>query len=492
MTVDIEKDTRPIAVASRPSSPGHHLGQLARELSGVKLMTDQGNAELFADVYGSRLRYDHARKRWLLYTGTHWAEDLDGAVYRLGMQVQAERRKRAETLEDGERRTQIAYALRSESRQRIDAMLALAKNLDPITTKGTEWDTDPYLLGTPSGVIDLRTSKLRDGRPEDHITKLTGVRYDPDAKAPRWERFLTEVTGDDAELSEYLRLAIGYSLTGDIREQVFQILYGDGANGKSTLLNTISYVWGDYALAAPFTTFTAGRYGDSGPTNDLARLDGARFVIATEPNEGASFNEGRVKQITGGDPITARFLHKEHFTFTPQLKLWLAANSKPSVRDLSTGFWRRVRLIGFPVNFAEAGQADDKLTATLRAEGPGILAWAVRACREWQERNLTQPDSVIQAVAEYREESDPVADFIAARLTRVNGEWTSHTALYSEYCDYLPAAQRLGTIRFGRAMEAHFAREQRRAGKGFADVRITDSLSYNERLMYFRDSTLAS
>jgi putative DNA primase/helicase len=225
----------------------------------------------------------------------------------------------------------------------------------------------------PNGVVDLEHGALRPGKREDRITLCTAVPFDPSATCARWERFLREIFGGDEPLAAFVHRAIGYSLTGDTGEQCCFMGYGHGSNGKGTLVNTLKYILGDYSWNMPFSTLEMR--DRAGIPNDVAALDGRRFVVASETNDGARLNEARVKALTGCDPVTARFLHGEFFTFEPVAKFWLSVNHKPVIKDDSHGFWRRLRLIPFLQRF----DVNPNLADELRAEGRGILAWAVVA-----------------------------------------------------------------------------------------------------------------
>jgi putative DNA primase/helicase len=260
--------------------------------------------------------------------------------------------------------------------------------------------------------------------------------FDPCAPCPRWLQFLQEVFDNDADLADFIPRAVGYSLTGDTSEQSIYFCLGRGANGKSRFFAGVRYVLGPYAYDAPFSTFEASARATI--PNDLAALGGRRFVTVSETAENMRLNEARIKALSGCDPITARFLNQEFFTFTPTCKLWLAVNHKPRVTDDSLGFWRRVKLIPFTRTFQ--GADDDKhLDEKLRAEAQGILAWAVRGTLEWQQRGLEPPNAVRAATDEYRTESDPLAEFMSARC--VQGEQLRVTAsgLYKAYAEWAKA-----------------------------------------------------
>ena len=427
-------------------------------------LTDTGNAEFLADLFGHRIRYDHRRHRWLLWEHHHWCPDRDGHIARLAGEAARIRYSRAETITDLKQRQAVAHwAIGSESRMRLDASTSLARNIRPIADSGENWDRDVWLLGVSNGVVDLRTGELRPGRLDDRITMSTGVQFDSEAKCPRWKQFLNEVFGDD-ELIAWLSRALGYSVSGDTTEQCIFIGHGRGANGKTKFNEAIRAALGDYSHSSPFSTFEL--YQRAAIPNDLAALEFKRFVTSSETNDNTRLNEARVKAISGGDPITARYLHAEFFTFMPHLKLWLFVNHKPKVVDDSHGFWRRVRLIPFIRQFS--GEAEDKkLGETLRVEAPGILSWLVRGCLEWQKRGLEPvPEVVKVATQEYKEESDALAGFISDRGVQDANATIKASDLYNEYKNWaveqgMREKEILTSTAFGRRMRDKFSKEKR-------------------------------
>lgn len=414
--------------------------------------TDLGNAEHFAYHYGDRVRFDHRRKRWLTWDAPTWRPDADAAVQRLAHAAVRRRYAEAGRLDDADAKKKAAgWAIKSEARDRLAALLTTAQSLDPIADAGGAWDADPWLLACPNGVVDLRTGTLRDGRPEDRLTLRAGVAFDPGATAPRFERFLDEIFDGDGERVSWLHRAVGYSLTGATSEQIFFLLHGHGANGKGALTRALSHALGDYGFNLPFSTFEAR---PSGIPNDLAALVARRFVTASEANDGTRLNEARIKSLTGEDTITARFLHGEFFQFRPVGKLWLQVNHRPVVKDQSHGFWRRVRLIPFDRTFP----IDKTLDPALHAEAAGVLAWAVRGCLRWQVEGLGDlPAAVRDAGAAYQVESDPLAGFLTEHTSRIDGTSAAAKALYERYCtwadrDNVPKSARLTATAFGLAL----------------------------------------
>lgn len=452
--------------SSRPDTPIKSLSEQGYEPDDFRL-TDSGNAKLFARIYAEQARFDHRRKRWLLWRGHHWARDEVDAVIQLAKDSAEVRYVWAQSIDDLKRRTATAtWAIKSESRHRIEAALRLAQAEQDIANDGRGWDPDPYLLGVRNGVVNLRTGRLRGGRPEDQVTMQASVAFDSDALCPRWEQFLREVFDSDDELIDFVSRALGYSLTGDTSEQCLFFCYGSGGNGKTRLLNAIRFTLGSYAADTPFATFEMS--GRSAIPNDVAALVGKRLVTASESCETARLNEARLKALAGEDPLTARFLHGEYFTFQPSAKLWLSSNHKPLVRDTSSGFWRRVRLIPFLRSFK--GSAEDRtLGASLGAESSGILAWAVRGCREWQKLGLKPSTAVVDATEDYRAESDPLTDFLADRCILDASASAGATELFQAYQSWADARRirewdRLGRGQLGRLLSERFQRKRKSAG----------------------------
>lgn len=397
--------------------------------------TDSGNAELFAAKYTHELRYDHSRQRWLVWRQHWWSEDKDETVIRMAKSAVRSRFLACSHIEDkDDREEEVKWARNSEQRSRIEAMLRLARAECPLSDGGEDWDTDAYLLGVANGVIDLRTGTLRPGRQSDKLTLHSNIQFDPRATAPRWEQFLIETFEGDEELINYTQRAAGYSLTGDVREQRLFVCEGLGANGKSTFLKVLLYVSGDYGTNLPFSAFELR--SRSKIPNDVADTAGRRLVTALETSESEHLNEARIKLLTGGDSVTARRLYREHFTFRPTAKIWLAFNHRPRVSDDSLGFWRRVDTIPFPHEFGE-DEADLALSATLEREAPGILAWMVRGCMQWQDIGLCTPERVKAATAQYRIDSDPLAEFMTERCEVHSSALVEAGILWRNYLDWM-------------------------------------------------------
>lgn len=418
--------------------------------------TDSGNAELFAHLYKDSLRYDHKHQRWLTWREHWWVEDDIEAVGQMAKNAARARLQSSANIGDDDlRKKEADWAIGSESRARIEAVLRLARAERPLADPGLEWDSDPYLLGVANGVVELKTGHLRAGKQSDKITLHTNVRFDPRALAPRWERFLLEIFEGDRELIAYTHRATGYSITGDVREQCLFFCNGMGANGKSTFLDVLQYVLGAYACNLPFSALELKARAPI--PSEIAGLVGRRFVTAIETNETTRLNEGRIKALTGCDPITARFLYGEWFTYQPSAKYWLAFNSKPQIADDSHGLWRRVRTLPFAHEFG-AQEADPTLLAVLKGEAPGILAWLVRGCLKWQAEGLEAPERVKVATNAYREESDPLGDYLAERCTLASEARISAGPLYLDYRDWAQEngeGNPLSRLAFSKCLQAH-------------------------------------
>lgn len=395
-------------------------------------LTDLGNAERLVDAHGDDLRYVHPWGSWLAWDGSRWAVDDTGAVDRRAKATVRAIYKRAAQLEEQDDRRALAkWAQKSESSGAARAMLTLATSEPGIPIRPEALDDKAWLLNVANGTLDLRTGELHRARREDYLTKQAPVAYDPDATCPRWLDFLDYTFAGDAELVEFVRRAVGYTLTGLTREQCLFLCHGPGRNGKSTFLKTVAGLLGeDYAQQAP-TSLLLNRDKNSA-TNDIARLRGARLVTAVETPEGRRLDENLAKQLTGGDKITARLLHKEFFEFTPVLKLWIATNHRPEIRGTDLAIWRRIRLIPFGVIVPES-DVDPDLEHKLQAELPGVLAWAVGGALAWQAGGLGMPSAIVAATQAYRDEMDQIGRFIDERCVTGPASSVKHAELVHAY-----------------------------------------------------------
>jgi putative DNA primase/helicase len=384
-------------------------------------LTDLGNARRVVERHGHDLRYIHPWKIWLVWDGRRWAQDVTGEVVRRVKETQAALfRSTVEAIEalGGDAQAPVEktplgklllHALKWEDARAITRTLDLARSELGIPALPADLDRDPFLLNVRNGTIDLKTGQLRPHQREDLITKLAPVKYDENANCPRWLGFLDRIMDGNTALIRYVQRVVGYGLTGDVSEQCLWFFHGGGANGKSTFLGTILAMLGDYGMQAVSDLLMAKNH-ESHPT-ERADLFGKRFVATIETEEGKRMAEALMKQVTGGDPVRARKMRQDFFEFLPTHKIVLAVNHKPVVRGTDHGVWRRIKLVPFTVTISDS-EKDKNLPAKLKAELPGILAWAIRGCLDWQQHGLGEPDEVRQATSQYQAEQDVIQGFL--------------------------------------------------------------------------------
>lgn len=373
--------------------------------------TDLGNAHRLIDTYGNELHFCYPQNQWYVWTDNRWEVDRTGRLEKYGSEVLATLQREAAKMNGEARQAMRKFADLSEKQPRRIAMLQGAQHIGDIPILPSQLDSDPWVLNTEGGVVDLHTLTVTEARRSCLCSKLAPVVYNTEAVCPQWLKFLDEITAGDVDLQQYLQRAVGYSLTGDTSEECFFLLYGaTGQNGKSTFLRVIQAMLGDYATTASFDTFLA-RKGDAGIRNDVAALVGRRMVIAIEANAGKMLDEALIKSITGRDLITARFMRQEFFTFMPHFKLWLATNHQPVIRGTDGAIWRRVKKIPFTVRIAD-DKLDRHLDDKLHQERQGIFVWALEGLSMWQREGLGDCQAVEMATQEYRDESDILAEFL--------------------------------------------------------------------------------
>jgi len=393
---------------------------------------DTERAVRFAEEFGSDLRYVETWKSWFLWDGTRWSRDRDGHVERLAQEMPKLLLKEAEQVNDFEKQKKLwAEALRSGDAVKLHAMLQLARSQSGIATRAEIFDADPYLFCVRNGVVDLRNGSSRVARREDYLTKQASIAYDREARCPQWIEHLRTVFKGNESLVSFLQDAVGYSLTGATSEQCLFFLNGTGRNGKSTTTETLQALLGDYAQHAPAALFMLDKSGRE-PETEIARLVGARLVIGSEIEEGARLAEARVKNLTGQDTLTGRFLYSSSFDFKPTHKLFIFGNHRPDVSGNDFAIWRRIRLIPFEVQIEES-KVDPQLPAKLAGELPGILNWAIEGCLRWQKEGLKTPTVVTQATAEYRDEEDELGEFIEENCVVGPKFEVTKSALHRDY-----------------------------------------------------------
>jgi putative DNA primase/helicase len=390
--------------------------------------SDIANAQRLVRTHGADIRFTPERG-WLVWDGTRWAPDEKALA------VAAKAKDVALAIFDevkhADRRDETyRHARRSQSRQAIDNMVYLARSETGIPLHLTSFDADPWLLNCANGTIDLKTGALRPHDRANACTKIAGTTFDADADCAKFDAFLAEITGHDIDLYNYLWKFAGYALTGLVTEQTLHFLYGTGANGKSVLCEILLALLGEYGLVASPDLVMARRHG--GIPNDVARLRGVRLAVMNETSQGSRFDEAKLKDLTGGDTLSARFLREEFFDFRPTHKLVIRGNHKPVIHGTDDGIWRRLRLVPFNVAIP-AERQDPHLFEKLRDELPGILGWAVRGCLEWQRNGLRPPAVITDAVSRYREESDTLGRFIAECCEVRKLAEVKSSALFSRY-----------------------------------------------------------
>jgi len=375
--------------------------------------TDLGNAERFNAQHGGDLRYCYDMERWLRWDGARWALDAEPYIEKLAYDTARNIYVEAANTNDPSLRKDLGkWAVKSEARWRIKAMTELARPFKPVYME--DLDSHPWLLNCRNGTLDLRTGELLEHNKRQLLTHVLDIDYEPGAECPAWEAHLELITGGDKALQLYQQKMIGYSLTGNTDEHAVFFLYGPGNNGKSATIEAILQLLGDYARRTRIEALLATFQPGAGPSPYVAGLAGKRFVVASEIPAGRKINESLFKDLSGGDRITARFLHANPFEFAPTHKLFLVGNYKPSVSGDDLGFWRRMHVIPFDETIEpEVRKPMSELLAEFRDEAAGILAWAVAGCLYWQaDGRLNQPDKVAMATKEYRTEEDILQRFI--------------------------------------------------------------------------------
>lgn len=398
--------------------------------------TDIENAAFFAKRVRGRLIYNHPMKSWMAYDEKRWKIDDNGATMRLAKDVAREMQHMAGAIpDDALRMKALKRAVSVQSRRRLDAMVFLAQSELPANPNS--FNVDPYALNLLNGTLDVRTRTLRPHDPADFITKLAPVTFEPEATCGRWCRFIDEIMESDQDLVDFLQRFVGLCLSGRAIERLFAIFYGSGANGKTTFINVILALLGDYGVAVDPALFVAQRDA-SAASPELVRLAGARFVSASELPEGGRLSTALLKRWSGNDPVTARALYCDVVSFLPTWKLGFATNHLPVVRDDSEGFWDRLHQVPFAARF-DGLRRDADLGNKLSEELSGILNWALDGFDRWQANGLNRPDRISSATSDYRADSDIIAAFIAERCVIADQSKVQATLLYATFTAWAKA-----------------------------------------------------
>ena len=396
----------------------------------LKAYTDIGNAARLADRCGGDLRYCAVWKKWLVWDKRRWEVDRTGKVNEKAKAVLDEMRDMPRLIADQQHRY-AKHVKRSSNKAGFNAMVELAQTIDGIPVMPDKLDADPWLLNCSNGTLDLRTGRLRDHSRNDLLTKIVDINYDAEATCPTFDAFLRKIMKDNPELIHYLQRIVGYCLTGDVGEKVMFILYGDGNNGKTTFLETIRHILGDYAGQVPIQSLMKKNWGEGIP-NDIAQLQGKRFATSSETEAGQELAVAKIKQLTGLATVQARYLYAEFFEFFPTFKLFMDCNHKPTVPVDDPAIWNRLKFIPFTVTIPDT-EIDRQMGKKLCAEAAGILAWAVRGCLEWQERGLNEPPEVCKATQIHHRDMDTVGRFLEDRC-EIGSEFQEVTAtLYAAH-----------------------------------------------------------
>lgn len=425
-------------------------------------LDDVGAATRMADMFGPVLRYCYPEHSFYYFDSRRWTRDNSGAVFRMVDDVATAVREDTEAYvdafgvkrdEDEVRQEYMKFVKRCRSNNARKAIIAEVQPHVPVLPD--EFDSHKELLNTPSGIVNLQTAQVMPHNPQLMLTRISVAEYTNKTDCPRWLSFLSDTFAGDQQMIRFVQKAVGYSLTASVAEQIIFFAVGDGSNGKSTFFETIAGCLGDYATNAQPQTFLAKAHSNA-ISSDLARLKGARLVTVSEPEEGARLDEGLVKQLTGGDRVTARRLYAEEMEFAPEFKIWFATNHRPIIRGTDHGIWRRICIIPFSVKITP-DKVDKTLRYKLMQEYPGILSWMVDGALAWQKEGLGEyPESIKQAVSEYRNEMDVFSAFLS-ECTQARGEISSGD-LYRAYVDWAREANEyvMSATKFGRECNKRF------------------------------------
>lgn len=459
------------------------IGNMAKAPSPEKnlpmhTLDDTGNAERMNDFCGNVFRYNYTDKRWMYYKNGVWLYDDRGAVF-TAADVILERMKtelKSWAEHDGGSMLQDyqKHMKKTRSHSAKENMVREFQHLVPISP--AELDTHKTLVNAQNGIADLETGAVSSHNEKLYMTRILGTTIPENPKNPvRWLKFLDDIFGGDKEVLRYIQKALGYCLSGLTTEQCVFFLYGNGRNGKSTFLEIVRLILGEYATNIQPESIMVRSMSSSANT-DIARLKGARLVTSVEPNEGMRLNEGLIKQLTGDDMVTARKLYGDEFEFRPQFKLWLATNHKPTIRGTDVGIWRRIHLIPFTKVIPE-NKVDKNLSEKLQQELSDILAWMLEGYRLWRYEGLDKPKAILDSVKEYQTEMDVISAFLSSDYAAQGGEVKS-SVLYAAYCKWAAENNeyKMPSRKFGIEMSKRYTKKMLHGCVHYCGLSLTISV----------------
>lgn len=439
--------------------------------------TDTANSQSLIVKYGDSIRYNFDNKVWFVWNGKYWEWDIKGKVKRFAEEVANEMLEQSKKVLDTDG---IKNALRMLNSAGKNNMINEAQHQDGIAIVNADCDNQKFLLNTHSGVYDLKNDKLLPHTKEPYITKIADVEIDDSDEPKLWLKFLDDIFMGDEEIINFIQKAVGYTLSGSIKEQVIFILFGGGNNGKSVFIDTIQTMLGDYATTVPIEVLME-RKGRGNVETTLARIKGARMIHASENDEDDQINEGLIKQITGGEQVIGRFLYGNEFEYYPEYKLWLSTNNKPQVKGTDFGIWRRIIIIPFKLTIAR-DKVDRNLTDKLKNEMPKILNWAIEGFRKYEKEGLELPQSLIDEKDIYKKEMDYISNFISDRIESKDEYKLPATTVYKEYEKWcrMTNSKVMSSIAFGKEFGKYFSKKRESTGYVYMNCTIkSDNVEYS-------------
>lgn len=460
-------------------SENRKVGRNVTACSATRPCTDMGNAERLVDQFGTEIKYCHPFKSWFIwsYPEGRWKQDVNGTIFRISKDVTRRILVEASKWNDVDAGKKFAaWAFQCENRTHQEGMITLAQYDKSVIISPEELDRDDFLFNLRNGTFNLKTFELQPHDKKLNISKLADYEYDPAAQCPMFLKYLDRIfrgNKNKDKIISYLQRAVGYTLTGSVIEQAIFLPHGVGANGKSVFLETVRALMGEYGTIIESKSLTTDR---SDINNDIACLAGMRFVYASENNSDSKLDEEIIKKLSGGEPIKARFLHQEYFTFFPRFKLFWAFNHPPVISDQTHSIWRRLKIIPFQ-EVIPVEEMDRNLVVKLTTELPGIFVWAIEGLKEYYKNGLQEPEDVTGATTSYRNDQDILRDFFDDMFEITDSELDRVRAsdLYTEYKNWwfnIETSKPLSSTKFGRLVrERGLQKVEDRVGKWYTHLR---------------------